>query len=71
MSIDAFSVLLFGFLVKVLLGVLFLAFSLQSRRAIWFKWWSATFFLGSLATVVFLIRGFESEFSAVGIAVPC
>jgi len=69
MHIDAFSILLFSFLVKVLLGVLFFVFWFRGRRAIWFAWWSATFLLGSLATAVLMIRGFSGEISAVGIGV--
>lgn len=49
MQLDAFTILIFGILVKALLGVLFLVFWLRSGRAIWFAWWSATFFIGVLS----------------------
>lgn len=68
MQIDAFTVLLFGLLVKLLLGVLFLVFWLKSRRALWFAWWSAAFFLGTLSSAFFL-RGFSGEFLTIGVAV--
>lgn len=68
MYIDASTVLLFALLVKVLLGVLFLVFWLKGGRANWFAWWSATFFLSSLATVNFLLRGFGGELFAIGVA---
>ncbi|MGC1465868.1 MAG: GGDEF domain-containing protein [Pseudolabrys sp.] len=69
MHIDAFSILLFSLLVKVLLGVLFFVFWFRSRRANWFAWWSAAFLLGSLATAVLMIRGFGDQISAVGVGV--
>lgn len=49
MQIDAFTILLFGVFIKTLLGVLFVIFWFSERRAIWFVWWSATFFLGAVA----------------------
>jgi len=55
MQIDAFTILLFGLFIKLVLGVLFLIFWLNDRRgAPWFAWWSATYFCGSLAALLFL-----------------
>ena len=41
MPIDSFTVLLFGLLIKLVLGALFVAFWLKNRAAPWFGWWSA------------------------------
>jgi diguanylate cyclase (GGDEF)-like protein len=67
MYLDAFTILIFGILVKSLLGALFLAFWLSSRAA-WFAWWSAALAIGAIAAGFFL-RGFGGEFLVVGVAV--
>lgn len=54
MHIDAFTVLLFGLLIKVPLSVLFLWFWFSDRRMRWFAWWSATLFFGGLAGLFLL-----------------
>jgi diguanylate cyclase (GGDEF)-like protein len=69
MAIDAFTVLVFGLVLKVVLAVLFLIFSFDGRRAYWFRWWSGTFLLTGLTTVIFMTRGFNGEFATIGIAV--
>jgi len=70
MQIDAFTILLFGLFIKLVLGVLFFIFWLNDRRgALWFAWWSATYFCGSLAALLFLLRGFTGDFLAIGIGV--
>jgi len=58
MQIDGFTVLLIGILARVLLGILFLVFWLRDKRAVWFLWWSATFFLSDLAVVIYLLGRF-------------
>jgi diguanylate cyclase (GGDEF)-like protein len=67
MAIDSFTVLVFGLFTKAVLGGLFLVFWYQQREAVWFAWWSATFALGCIATVLFAVRGFTADFLAVGI----
>lgn len=67
MYLDAFTILIFGILVKALLGALFLVFWLSGRAA-WFLWWGAALFIGAVAAGFFL-RGFGGEFFKVGIAV--
>jgi diguanylate cyclase (GGDEF)-like protein len=57
-----------GLLVKVVLGVLFAVLWLKSARAHWFAWWSATFFVGSLASLAFLVRDFGPAFFGMGVA---
>ena len=69
MYIDAFTVLLSGLLVKAVLGVLFLTLWLQRRRASWFAWWAATFFLGCVALLAFVVRETGAQPAAMGIAV--
>src|SRR5215204_2740609 len=69
MYIDVFTVLLFGLLVKVPLAVLFLIFWLNGRRASWFAWWSAAFFLGSLTAVLLLVGSLRGEHFAIGVAI--
>ncbi|NWG25473.1 MAG: GGDEF domain-containing protein [Pseudorhodoplanes sp.] len=61
MQLDAFTILIFGILVKALLGVLFLVFWLRLGRAIWFAWWSATFLMGVLAAILFLAGFAQGE----------
>ena len=67
MQIDSFTVLLFGFFIKALFGVLFLLFWLKNRQETWFAWWSATFFLGDGATALFMLRGFGAELPSIGL----
>jgi diguanylate cyclase (GGDEF)-like protein len=66
MQIDAFTVLLLGGFIKILLGALFLFFWLRDRPSTWFAWWSATFLFGTLASLVFLMRGFAGELFVIG-----
>jgi diguanylate cyclase (GGDEF)-like protein len=67
MHIDAFTVLLLGVCIKILLGALFLMFWLQDRHSTWFAWWSAAFLLGTLASVLILSRGFLGEPIAIAV----
>ena len=69
MYIDAFTMLFSGLLVKAVVGVLFLTLWLQRRRAKWFAWWSATFFLGCVASFAFVVREVGAQPAAIGIAV--
>jgi len=68
MHIDAFTMLFSGLLVKVVLGVLFAVLWLSNRRAKWFAWWAATFFLGSLSSLAFLARDFGPTFFGMAVA---
>jgi diguanylate cyclase (GGDEF)-like protein len=63
MPIDSFTVLVFGLFNKLVLGVLFLAFWLQTRSAAWFGWWSASLLVGSLTSVLYMWRGPDSLLS--------
>src|ERR1700748_668899 len=56
MPIDTFTVLLFGLLIKLLLGALFIVFWMKSRDATWFAWWAASLFLGSGTSILFMLR---------------
>ena len=67
MQIDGYTVLISGILIRTLLGLLFLAFWIMDRRATWFAWWSAAFFLGDLAALFYLFGGFAVMFSPLGI----
>jgi len=58
MQIDGFTVVLMGLLARTLLGVLFLVFWLRDKRAVWFLWWSAIFFLGDVAALFYLLNQF-------------
>ena len=70
MNIDHFTIMLFGLFIKLMLGVLFFIFWLNDRRgAVWFAWWSATFLLGGLAALLFMLRGFGGDFFAIGVGV--
>ncbi|HKY85467.1 MAG TPA: GGDEF domain-containing protein [Pseudorhodoplanes sp.] len=68
MYIDAFTVLLSGLLVKLVLAGLFLVLWFGNRRAKWFVWWGGTFFLGSLASLLFVARDFGPAFFAAAVA---
>ncbi|MGE5260100.1 MAG: GGDEF domain-containing protein, partial [Actinomycetota bacterium] len=59
MQIDGFTVVLMGIFARTLLGILFVVFWLRDKRAVWFVWWSATFFLGDVAALFFLLNRFE------------
>ena len=67
MQIDTFTVLLFGLFLKLVLGGLFVAFWTHDRRATWYAWWSGTFFLGSVAAVLFLVRGITADMLSIGL----
>lgn len=54
MQIDGYTVVVSGILIRTLLAILFLAFWIRDRRAIWFAWWSAAFFLGDLMALFYL-----------------
>lgn len=69
MQIDASTVLLAGLFVKLLLGTLFLIFWLSDRRATWFGWWAATYYVAMVTAAIFLLRGFESSLTAIGAGV--
>jgi diguanylate cyclase (GGDEF)-like protein len=63
MPIDSFTVLLFGLLIKLVLGALFAVFWLKTRAAPWFGWWSATLLLGAITSALYMWRGTESLIS--------
>jgi diguanylate cyclase (GGDEF)-like protein len=69
MHIDAFTVLLSGVFIKALLATLFAVFWLYDRRATCFAWWSGTYAFGTLAALIFLLRGFSGELFAIGAGV--
>ena len=63
MPIDSFTVLLFGLLIKLVLGALFVVFWLKNRAAPWFGWWSASLLLGGITSALYMWRGTESLIS--------
>jgi len=63
MPIDSFTVLFFGLIIKLVLGVLFVVYWVKSRAAPWFGWWSATLLLGSITSALYVWRGTESLIS--------
>lgn len=70
MNIDQYTILLFALFIKILLAVLFLIFWLNDRRgAPWYAWWSGTFLFASAAAVLFMVRGFGSNFLSIGFGV--
>jgi diguanylate cyclase (GGDEF)-like protein len=66
MQIDASTVLLTGLLVRTVLAVLFLVFWIKDRRAVWFAWWSATFFLADVAALFLLVFGVSTALLSLG-----
>ena len=69
MQIDGYTVVFCGILIRTLLALLFLAFWIKDRRAIWFAWWSATFFLGDLVALFYLRNEFAVASSPSGFMV--
>jgi diguanylate cyclase (GGDEF)-like protein len=70
MPIDSFTVVLFGLLIKLLLGGMFVVFWFKNS-ALCFAWWSATLLLGSITSLLYLVRGLNPDFLAVGIGNAC
>jgi diguanylate cyclase (GGDEF)-like protein len=58
---------LFGFLIKVLLGALFFVFWLKNRDAPWFSWWSGSLMLGAITSLLYMVRGPNPDFLPIGI----
>jgi diguanylate cyclase (GGDEF)-like protein len=70
MAIDSFTVLLFGLLIKLVLGAMFMAFWLRNRSAPWFAWWAATLLLGAVTSSLYIVFGAENFISvALGNAI--
>ena len=67
MQINSFTVLVFGLFIKAVLGGLFLVFWYKQRSATWYAWWSATFFLGCAAALLFITRGVAAGILTIGI----
>jgi len=67
MQIDAFTVLLFGLFIKLVLGGLFIVFWYKQRAAPWYAWWSATLLLACGATMFFATRGFAADMLTIGV----
>jgi diguanylate cyclase (GGDEF)-like protein len=67
MQIDAFTVLLFGLFIKLVLGGLFLVFWYKQRSASWYAWWSVTLLLACAATMFFATRGFAADYLTIGV----
>src|SRR3954451_24102692 len=66
MPIDSFTVVLFGLLIKLVLGVMFMVFWLRSRAAPWFGWWGGSLLLGSVTATLYLIGGQGPTFISTG-----
>jgi len=73
MPIDSFTVLLFGLVIKLMLGVLFVVFWMKTRNAVWFAWWAGSLLLGSITSMLFMLRAATAgdNFLTVGIGNAC
>ena len=73
MPIDSFTVLLFGLLIKLLLGLLFVVFWIKTRSSAWFAWWAASLLLGGVTSVLFMLRlaTASENFLTIGIGNAC
>jgi diguanylate cyclase (GGDEF)-like protein len=73
MPIDSFTVLLFGLVIKLLLGVLFIVFWMKTRNATWFAWWAGSLLLGSVTSTLFMLRAATAgeNFLTIGIGNAC
>jgi diguanylate cyclase (GGDEF)-like protein len=73
MPIDSYTVLLFGLLIKLLLGVLFILFWVKTRNAAWFAWWAASLFLASVTSSLFMLRAATASdnFLTIGVGNAC
>ena len=67
MQVDSFTVLLFGLLIKLVLGGLFAGFWFNSRGAPWFGWWGAALAAGSLTAGLYMLRPSTSSFLVIGV----
>ena len=67
MPIDSFTVLLFGLLIKLVLGALFVVFWLKNRAAPWFGWWSASLLLGSVTSALLHVARRPDSLISIGI----
>ena len=66
MQIDGYTVVVSGILIRTLLAILFLAFWIRDRRAIWFAWWSAAFFLGDVTALFYLLHEYAGVIPPAG-----
>ena len=66
MAIDSFTVLLFGLLIKIVLGAMFMVFWMRNRSAPWFAWWSATLLVGAVTSSLYIFFGADN-FISVGL----
>ena len=69
MPIDSVTVLIFGLLIKLVLGGLFLVFWARTRGAAWFGWWAASLLLGSAISALFVAQPSSDGFLSIGIGV--
>src|SRR5262245_22633052 len=67
MAVDSFTVLLFGLLIKLVLGGLFAAYWLNNRGSPWFAWWGAALACGSLTAALFMLRASPDAFPTIGL----
>src|ERR1044071_7445266 len=67
MAVDSFTVLLFGLLIKLVLGGLFAAYWLNNRGSPWFAWWGASLACGSLTAALFMLRTPSDAFPTIGL----
>jgi diguanylate cyclase (GGDEF)-like protein len=71
MQVDSFTVLLFGLLIKLVLGGLFAAFWFNNRGSPWFGWWGASLACGSLTAALYMLRPSVASFLILGLGNAC
>jgi diguanylate cyclase (GGDEF)-like protein len=66
MQIDSLTVLIFGLLIKLVLGALFLGFWIADRRAPWYGWWATALLAGCVASALYILRSATPDLVSVG-----
>ena len=67
MQVDSFTVLLFGLLIKLVLGGLFAAYWFNNRGSPWFGWWGVALASGSLTAALYMVRPSTASFLTMGV----
>jgi diguanylate cyclase (GGDEF)-like protein len=71
MQVDSFTVLLFGLLIKLVLGGLFATYWLNNRGSPWFGWWSVSLAVGSVTAGLYMFRPSTSSYLVMGVGNAC
>src|SRR5262245_4877631 len=71
MQVDSFTVLLFGLLIKLVLGGLFAAYWFNNRGSPWLGWWAVSLASGTLTAGLYMLRPSTASFLVLGVGNAC